>query len=91
MNFEFTENAWEEFSDWITTDIGMVVKIRELLADIRRNPFQGIGKPEPLKYDLKGCWSRRISGEHRLVYKVEGKKGKDQRCSIIQCRFHYDA
>jgi len=90
MNFEFTENAWEEFSHWITTDMGMVVKIRELLADIRRNPFQGIGKPEPLKYDLKGCWSRRISGEHRLVYKVEGKKGKDQKCYIIQCRFHYD-
>jgi toxin YoeB len=91
MNFEFTENAWDEFSHWITTDIGMVAKIRELLADIRRNPFQGIGKPEPLKYDLKGCWSRRISGEHRLVYKVEGKKGKDQKCYIVQCRFHYDA
>jgi len=68
----------------------MVVKIKELLQDIRKNPFQGIGKPEPLRYDLKGCWSRRITGEHRLVYKVEGKKGKDQKCYILQCRFHYD-
>jgi toxin YoeB len=91
MNFEFTENAWEEFSYWISTDLGMVTKIKELLADVRRTPFQGIGKPEPLKYDLNGCWSRRISGEHRLVYKIEGKKGVDQKCYILQCRFHYDA
>jgi len=90
MNFEFTGNAWEEFSHWISTDMSMVVKIKELLQDIRKNPFQGIGKPEPLRYDLKGCWSRRITGEHRLVYKVEGKKGKDQKCYILQCRFHYD-
>jgi len=90
MNVEFTENAWEEFSYWITTDIAMVTKIKELLAEIRKAPFRGIGKPEPLKYDLKGYWSRRISGEHRLVYKVEGNKGVDQRCYILQCRFHYD-
>jgi toxin YoeB len=91
MNFEFTAVAWEEFSYWINTDIGMVTKIKELLNDIRKTPFQGIGKPEPLRYDLKGCWSRRISGEHRLVYKVEGKKGLDQKCFILQCRFHYDS
>ncbi|MDQ2751855.1 MAG: Txe/YoeB family addiction module toxin [Bacteroidota bacterium] len=90
MNFEFTQNAWEEFEYWIETDAGMVVKIKELLQDIQKTPFQGIGKPEPLKYDLKGFWSRRITGEHRLVYKVEGKKGHDQKCFIIQCRFHYD-
>jgi len=67
-----------------------MVRIKELLQDIRKNPFQGIGKPEALKYDLKGCWSRRITGEHRLVYKVEEKKGKDQKCYILQCKFHYD-
>ena len=90
MNFEFTENAWEEFVYWIETDADIVVKIKELLQDIKKTPFAGIGKPEPLKYDLKGYWSRRITGEHKLVYKVEGKKGTSQKCFIIQCRFHYD-
>jgi toxin YoeB len=89
MNFEFTENAWEEFEFWIETDQDIVSKIKELLKDIKRNPFQGIGKPEPLKYDLMGYWSRRVQ-EHRLVYKVEGKKGANQKCFVIQCRFHYD-
>jgi len=65
-------------------------KIKELLNDIKRNSFQGIGKPEALKHDLKGFWSRRITGEHRLVYKIEGTKGKNQTCCILQCRFHYD-
>ncbi|MDQ3845862.1 MAG: Txe/YoeB family addiction module toxin [Bacteroidota bacterium] len=90
MNFEFSENAWEEFVYWIETDTDIVVKIKELLQDIKKTPFAGLGKPEPLKYNLKGFWSRRITGEHRLVYKVEGKKGTNQKCFIIQCRFHYD-
>jgi toxin YoeB len=90
MIFEFTQHAWEEFEYWIETDTEIVKKIKELLKDIKTTPFQGIGKPEPLKYDLKGYWSRRITGEHRLVYKVEGKKGINQKCFIIQCRFHYD-
>lgn len=90
MNFEFTQHAWEELEYWMEHDNEMILKIKELLKDIRKTPFQGIGKPEPLRYDLRGFWSRRISGEHRLVYKVEGKKGVDQKCFIIQCRFHYD-
>ena len=90
MNYEFTENAWEEFEYWLETDESIVSKIKDLLKDIRRTPFQGIGKPEPLRYDLKGYWSRRITGEQRLVYKVDGKKGVNQKCFIIQCRFHYD-
>lgn len=90
MNFEFTLNAWEDLSYWIETDAGVVDKIKELLNDIKRSPFQGLGKPEPLRYDLKGFWSRRITGEHRLVYKIEGKKGEGQKCYILQCRFHYD-
>ncbi|MBC7651403.1 MAG: Txe/YoeB family addiction module toxin [Deinococcales bacterium] len=90
MNFEFTENGWRDFQHWIETDITIVEKIKDLLNEIKRTPFQGIGKPEPLKYDLKGFWSGRITGEHRLVYKIEGKKGVDQKCYIIQCRFHYD-
>jgi toxin YoeB len=90
MNFVLTENGWEDFEYWIETDRDIVDKIKELLKEIRKTPFHGIGKPEPLKYDLKGYWSRRITGEHRLVYKVEGKKGVDQTCYVIQCRFHYD-
>ncbi|MGN6490549.1 MAG: Txe/YoeB family addiction module toxin [Agriterribacter sp.] len=90
MNIEFTQNAWEDFEYWVETDASMVDKIKELLKDIRRTPFQGLGKPEPLKYELKGFWSRRITSEHRLVYKVDGKKGKDQKCYVIGCRFHYD-
>jgi toxin YoeB len=90
MNFEFTENAWEDFQYWIETDSSIVEKIKDLLNEISKKPFEGTGKPEPLKYDLKGYWSRRITSEHRLVYKVEGKKMTGQKCYIIQCRFHYD-
>ena len=90
MNFEFTANAWEDFEYWIETDTAIVEKIKDLLRDIKKTPFQGLGKPEPLKYALKGYWSRRITGDHRLVYKVEGKKGENQKCLILQCRFHYD-
>lgn len=90
MLIEFTTNAWEDFEYWIETDIDIISKIKELLKSIRETPFKGIGKPEPLKYGLKGFWSRRITQEHRLVYKISGKKGSDQKCSIIQCRFHYD-
>jgi len=90
MNFEFTEIGWEDFQYWIETDSSISEKIKDLLNEIKKTPFQGLGKPGPLKYDLKGYWSRRITGEHRLVYKVEGKRGADQKCYIIQCRFHYD-
>ena len=90
MKFEFSATGWEEFQYWIDNEPSIVSKIRELLKDISRNPFTGLGKPEPLRHELKGCWSRRISGEHRLVYQIEGTKGKDQRCIVVQCRYHYD-
>ncbi|HLS31237.1 MAG TPA: Txe/YoeB family addiction module toxin [Flavobacteriaceae bacterium] len=90
MNIYFTANGWEDFSFWLESDNQTAIKIKELIKSIRQNPFRGIGKPEPLKHGLKGFWSRRITGEHRLVYKVSGKKGIDQKCTIIQCRFHYD-
>ena len=90
MDIVFTKNAWDDFEYWIENDPELVIKIKELLKSIRQNPFTGIGKPEPLKYDLKGFWSRRISSEHRLVYKISGVKGVDQKCFILQCRFHYD-
>jgi toxin YoeB len=90
MDISFTPNAWEEFEYWIDNDQDIVIRIKDLVKSIRQDPFKGIGKPEPLRYDLKGYWSRRITSEHRIVYKVLGTKGVDQRCVIIQCRFHYD-
>jgi len=90
MDISFTPNGWEEFEYWIDNDPDIVARIKDLIKSIRQDPFKGIGKPEPLRYDLKGYWSRRITGEHRIVYKVSGTKGVDQRCIIVQCRFHYD-
>ncbi|MCR9016931.1 Txe/YoeB family addiction module toxin [Aquiflexum gelatinilyticum] len=89
MNIEFTSHGWEDFSYWIEYDRDIVLKIKILIKAIRQDPFNGIGKPEPLKFGLKGYWSRRITGEHRLVYLITGTKGIDQKCIIIQCRFHY--
>jgi toxin YoeB len=90
MDISFTPNGWEEFEYWINNDSDIVARIKDLIKSIRQNPFKGIGKPEPLRYDLKGYWSRRITGEHRIVYKISGTKGVNQKCIIIQCRFHYD-
>ena len=90
MNIQFTQIAWEEFNYWLDTDDKVADRIRDLIKEIKQTPFNGTGKPEPLKFDLKGLWSRRITGEHRLVYRIEGKKGENQTCFIVQCRFHYD-
>jgi toxin YoeB len=86
MVLTFTENAWEDYLYWQKIDKKMVKKINELIKDIKRNPFDGIGKPEPLKYDLAGYWSRRIDREHRLVYQA-----KNDELLIYACRFHYDS
>ncbi|MEQ8239428.1 MAG: Txe/YoeB family addiction module toxin [Cyclobacteriaceae bacterium] len=85
MVLTFTENAWEDYLYWQKVDKKTVKKINELIKDIKRNPFHGIGKPEPLKYDLAGYWSRRIDQEHRLVYKVDGED-----LQVYACRYHYD-
>ena len=90
MNIEFTSHGWDDFNYWLEHDEVVVGKIKELIKAIRHHPFKGIGKPEPLKFGLKGFWSRRITGEHRLIYSITGRKGVDQKCTIIQCRFHYD-
>lgn len=90
MIVEFTNQAWDEFTFWIENDKEISVKIKDLIKSIKQDPFKGLGKPEPLKFGLKGFWSRRITGEHRLVYCVSGTKGNNQKCTIIQCRFHYD-
>ena len=85
MSIIFSKNAWEDYTSWLPEDKKMVRKINELIKDIQRNPYSGIGKPEPLKYDLAGLWSRRIDREHRLVYQVSGKE-----VLIYSCKFHYD-
>jgi toxin YoeB len=90
MNISFTSNGWEDIEYWIDKDPNTVTRIKDLIKSIRQDPFRGLGKPEPLRYDLKGYWSRRITSEHRIVYKVSGTKGVDQKCVILQCRFHYE-
>jgi toxin YoeB len=70
----FVPKDFKEYQEWILTDRKTALGIGDLIKDILRNPFEGIGKPEPLKYDFAGCWSRRIDQEHRLVYAVEENK-----------------
>lgn len=84
MNILFTDNAWEDYLYWQQTDKAILKKINKLIKEIQRMPFDGIGKPEPLKFDLAGYWSRRITGEHRLIYKTT-----DTSILIAQCRYHY--
>ena len=85
MNITFSKNAWEDYSSWLKEDKNILKKINELIKDIQRTPFTGKGKPEPLKYDLAGFWSRRIDREHRLVYRIENKE-----ILIYACKYHYD-
>lgn len=78
-------DAWDDYLYWQAQDKRILKKINQLLRDICRSPFEGTGKPEPLKENLSGLWSRRIDGEHRLVYAVEDKK-----IVVFSCRRHYD-
>lgn len=80
----FLTEAFEDFTNWAITDRKIYGKITSLIRDIQRDPFAGIGKPEPLRHELGGLWSRRITDEHRLVYKVT-----EQEIVIISCRYHY--
>lgn len=84
MRLVFSEHAWEDYLYWQHTDRRILERINTLIKEIQRSPFEGIGKPEPLKYQLSGYWSRRINDEHRIAYKVEG-----DRCSSHQLRYHY--
>lgn len=83
-----TELAWQDYLHWQQEDDKILATINELIRDIKRDPFRGLGKPEPLKHDLRGWWSRRITGEHRLVYRLQGKDDAQQ-LVIAQCRYHY--
>jgi toxin YoeB len=80
----FESSAFADFNDWVKSDKKIHFKIVELIKDINRNPFQGLGKPEALKHDLRGYWSRRIDREHRLVYKVTNEE-----IIILSCKYHY--
>jgi toxin YoeB len=84
MQLSFTKNAWEEYLYWQQNDKIIIKKINHLIKECLRNPFEGTGKPEPLKQNLSGLWSRRISGEHRFVYKIY-----DDYIQILQLRYHY--
>lgn len=85
MKYIFTDESWDDYLYWQQTDKKILKKINYLLKDIARSPYEGIGKPEPLKHKYSSYWSRRIDLEHRLIYKVEG-----QNILIAKCRFHYD-
>ena len=90
MKVHFTAEGWDDYQTWIRTDHDALKRTNLLIEDARRSPFKGLGKPEPLKGDLAGWWSRRITGDHRLVYRAAGKPGPEQRIEIAACRYHYD-
>jgi toxin YoeB len=85
MKLVFTELSWEDYLFWQKNDKQKLKRINEILKDISRNPYDGIGKPEALKFNYAGFWSRRIDEEHRLIYRVD-----DDEIQIVKCKFHYD-
>ena len=84
MILAWADNAWEDYLYWQQTDKKTLKRINTLITEIQRQPFTGIGDPEPLKHHWSGYWSRRIDREHRLVYRVE-----DEMITVVQCRYHY--
>lgn len=84
MPIKFSDQAWDDYLYWQVNDRATNKRINTLLREIQRTPFEGIGKPEPLKHNLSGFWSRRIDEEHRLVYSVQ-----DSTILVAQCRYHY--
>ncbi len=88
MTTAFTEHGWDDYVYWQQNDPRTLNRINVLIKDIQRDPFKGLGKPEPLRGNLAGYWSRRITDEHRLVYRLHGIK-PDQVLIIIQARIHY--
>ena len=85
MRIIFSKNTWEDYTSWQTENKKILEKINNLIKEIQKSPYEGIGKPEPLKFDLAGLWSKRIDLEHRLVYKIENDD-----LLIYACRYHYD-
>jgi len=85
MIISFVERSWDEYNGWLQEDKKIFKKIKRLIKETMRDPFGGIGKPEPLKNNLNSYWSKRITDEHRLVYKIE-----QNQLIIISCKYHYD-
>lgn len=83
-SIEFAPAAFEDLAWWVQHDRKTALRIVRLLREVQRTPFEGAGKPEPLRHELKGLWSRRITQEHRLVYEVQ-----DQKVRVLACRYHY--
>ena len=81
----WSDHAWDDYIYWQTQDKKILNRINQIIKNIESTPYEGIGKPEPLKHEFRGYWSRRIDGYHRLIYRI-----KDNRLEIIQCRAHYD-
>jgi len=81
----FHKTAFDDYNEWAQTDKKLFQRIQRMIIETARTPFSGTGKPEPLKRELRGCWSRRINDEHRLVYKVT-----DEQLTVVACRYHYD-
>lgn len=88
MIIQFSKEGWEDYLYWQEVDKTTLSKINRQIKEIARHPFQGTGKPEPLKAPLRGWWSRRITAEHRLVYRVSGDEN-NRLIEIVQCRYHY--
>ncbi len=84
MILSWAEHAWDDYLYWQQTDKKILKRINSLIENVMRQPFEGIGNPEPLKHDWSGYWSRRINREHRLVYKIT-----DESIVVVQCRYHY--
>jgi toxin YoeB len=90
MKFLWSNNAWEDYLYWHGSDRDVLRRINALVQAIRRNPVSGMGKPEPLRGDLAGWWSRRITGDHRIIYRISGT-GDEQRLEIVACRYSYSS
>jgi len=88
MKIVFRGDAWRDYVAWSREDAKVLERINVLIGECVRDPFRGMGKPEPLRQNLSGWWSRRISGEHRLVYRVTGS-GDAQALEVLSCRYHY--
>lgn len=85
MKLCFVDESWEDYLYWQKTDKKILARINKIIKDIARSPYDGIGKPEPLKHKYRGFWSRRIDEEHRIIYRID-----DQEIWIVKCRYHYD-
>lgn len=88
MRLVFTVDAWRDYAQWAADDPAILARINALIEECLRHPFTGTGKPEPLKRNLAGWWSRRINREHRLVYRMTGA-GDAQALEVLSCRYHY--